>query len=75
MVELGGRVALPGLIEPHMHLWSSVLFDTWADCSPLANATFDAVVDRIRQAAVSAPAGGWVTGNCSIPRCSPGSRD
>ena len=27
ILELGDRVALPGLVEPHMHLWSTVLFD------------------------------------------------
>ena len=32
MVKLGDQVAVPGLIEPHMHLWSTVIFNSWLDC-------------------------------------------
>ena len=39
ILELGDQVALPGLVEPHMHVWSTVLFDAWIDCSPIANPT------------------------------------
>ena len=67
VLELGDRVAVPGLIEPHMHLWSTVLFDGWTDCSPFTNATFDAVVDRLRRAAAAAPPGQWVTGKLFDP--------
>lgn len=67
VLELGDRVAMPGLIEPHMHLWSTVLFDSWTDCSPFTNATFDAVVDRLRQAAATVPPGQWVTGKLFDP--------
>jgi hypothetical protein len=72
IVELGGQVALPGLIEPHMHLWGTVIFDSWLDCSPLANPAFDAVVERLRHAAASACPGQWVTGKLFDPSLYPG---
>jgi predicted amidohydrolase YtcJ len=72
IVELGGQVALPGLIEPHMHLWGTVIFDSWLDCSPLANPAFDAVVERLRHEAASACPGQWVTGKLFDPSLYPG---
>ena len=72
IVELGDQVALPGLIEPHMHLWGTVIFDSWLDCSPLANPAFDAVVARVRHAAASACPGQWVTGKLFDPSLYPG---
>jgi len=72
IVELGDQVALPGLIEPHMHLWGTVIFDSWLDCSPLANPVFDAVVERLRHAAASARPGRWVTGKLFDPSLYPG---
>ncbi len=47
ILELGDRMALPGLMDPHMHLWATVLFDAWIDCSPFLNPTFEAVVERL----------------------------
>jgi predicted amidohydrolase YtcJ len=72
ILELGDRVALPGLVEPHMHLWSTVVFDRWLDCSPLANPTFGSVVERLRWAAAEAPPGAWVTGKLLDPSLYPG---
>lgn len=72
IVELGDQVALPGLVEPHMHLWSTVIFDSWLDCSPPANPVFDAVVERLRHAAASACPGQWVTGKLFDPSLYPG---
>ena len=72
IAELGDQVALPGLVEPHMHLWSTVIFDPWLDCSPLANPAFDTVVGRLRHAAASAGPGQWVTGKLFDPSLYPG---
>ncbi len=71
-VELGDGVARPGLVEPHMHLWSTVLFDSWPDCSPPANPTFDAVVERLRAVAAATRPGEWVTGKLFDPSLYPG---
>jgi predicted amidohydrolase YtcJ len=75
VLELGDQVALPGLVEPHMHLWTTVVFDAWTDCSPFANATFDAVVERLGQAAAAAAPGEWVTGKSFDPSLFPGEPD
>jgi len=75
ILELGDRVALPGLIEPHMHLWSTVLFNAWTDCSPFANPTFESVVERLGQAAAAAQPGQWVTGKLFDPSLYPGEPD
>jgi predicted amidohydrolase YtcJ len=75
ILELGDRVALPGLVEPHMHLWSTVLFDAWIDCSPFANPTFEAVAERLGQAAAAAAPGEWVLGKSFDPSLYPGEPD
>lgn len=75
ILELGDQVALPGLVEPHMHLWTTVVFDAWTDCSPFANSTFDAVVERLRRAAAAAAPGEWVTGKLFDPSLYPGEPD
>ena len=33
VVDSGDGTIIPGLIEPHMHLWSTGLFYDWEDCS------------------------------------------
>jgi len=70
--KLGAQVALPGLIEPHMHLWSTVIFDSWLDCSPPVNPVFGTVVERLRHAARTACPGQWVTGKLFDPSLYPG---
>ena len=72
MVKLGDQVAVPGLIEPHMQLWSTVIYNSWLDCSPLANPDFGTVVERLRRAARTARPGQWVTGKLFDPSLYPG---
>ncbi len=72
LVESGDGVVIPGLIEPHMHLWSTGLFYGWVDCSHSANARFDDVVARLADAAAKAPAGEWVCGELFDPSLFPG---
>lgn len=67
VLELGGRVAMPGLVEPHMHLWSTVMFHDWTDCSSFANPRLDAVLDTLRRAAAAARPGQWITGKLFDP--------
>jgi predicted amidohydrolase YtcJ len=59
---------IPGLIEPHMHIWTSLLNLTWTDVSHDACATFDDVVSTIKETARKTPAGS------SIPACMQGSQ-
>ena len=75
VVELGDRVAYPGFIEPHMHLWATALFDSFIDCSAYTCATFDQVVERLTAGAGRAAPGAWVTGRSFDPSLYPGEPD
>jgi hypothetical protein len=72
IVDAGDGFVVPGLIEPHMHLWSTVLADSWLNCSALENPTFDDVVKRLKAAADAKPANGWVQGQLFDPSLYPG---
>ena len=75
LLELGDRVAMPGMVEPHMHLWTSVLFDAAVDCSPFTNRTLDDVVARLRAAAARLAPGEWLIGQLFDPSLFPGQPD
>ncbi len=60
-------VVIPGLIEPHMHIWTSLLNLTWTDVSHEACATFDDVVKTIKDAAAKAADGEYVLGKLFDP--------
>jgi predicted amidohydrolase YtcJ len=60
-VDLEGRTALPGFVEPHVHIaFSALAQHAWLDVSPLATATKEQALAVIEQAARTAPAGQWV---------------
>lgn len=63
---------IPGLIEPHMHIWTSLLNLTWTDISHDACATFDDVVASLKGAAAKTPAGQYVLGKLFDPSLYPG---
>ena len=65
-------IVIPGLIEPHMHLWTSLLNLTWTDLSHEACPTFDSVVAAVKEAAAKAGAGNFVTGKLFDPSLYPG---
>lgn len=65
-------IVIPGLIEPHMHLWSTGLFVGWEDCSHESNPTFDDVVATMKAAAAKAKPGEWICGQLFDPSLYPG---
>jgi hypothetical protein len=65
-------VVIPGLIEPHMHIWTSLLNLDWTDLSHDACPTFDDVVARVRDAAGRAGPGQMVLGKLFDPSLYPG---
>ncbi|HTY29056.1 MAG TPA: amidohydrolase [Mycobacterium sp.] len=65
-------VVLPGLIEPHMHIWTSLLNLTWTDLSAEACPKFDDVIAALKSAAAQTPKGGWVRGKLFDPSLYPG---
>lgn len=65
-------VVIPGLIEPHMHIWTSLINLTWTDLSHEACPTFDAAVAAIKSAAAATPKGQYVLGKLFDPSLYPG---
>jgi len=58
VVDLGGRTAMPGLIDAHAHLELSALAEqAWVD---VRTAPVDATVERVVQRAAETDMGGWV---------------
>jgi predicted amidohydrolase YtcJ len=72
IVDAGDGVVIPGLIEPHMHLWSTMLADSWENCSALENATFEEVIARLKSVAARTGAGEWIQGQLFDPSLYPG---
>lgn len=68
-------VVIPGLIEPHMHIWTSLLNLTWTDVSHEVCATFDDVVATLKATAAQTPAGEYVLGKLFDPSLFPGEPD
>lgn len=65
-------VVIPGLIEPHAHIWASLLTLNWADVSPVTCPTFDAAVAAVKYAAAASPAGRYVLAKMFDPSRYPG---
>ena len=65
-------VVIPGLIEPHMHIWTSLLNLDWTDLSHAACPTFDDVVAAVRQGAAQASPGEPLLGKLFDPSLYPG---
>lgn len=55
-IKPGGFV-LPGLIDPHMHIWTSLLNYPYVDLTHETHPTLDDVTDAIKAAAAKAPNG------------------
>ncbi|MFA7266799.1 MAG: amidohydrolase, partial [Candidatus Nanopelagicales bacterium] len=59
-------------VEPHMHLWSTVLADSWLNCSAIENPTFNDVVAKLKAEAANTAAGDWIQGQLFDPSLYPG---
>ncbi|SKA80531.1 hypothetical protein SAMN06295879_0210 [Agreia bicolorata] len=53
-------IVIPGLVEPHAHVWISLLTLDWVDVSHVACPTFDDVVATLKDAAARVPEGQFV---------------
>jgi predicted amidohydrolase YtcJ len=71
VLALGDDVVLPGFVEPHMHLWTTALFDAFLDCSPLTHDSHLDVFALLAEAGSTTPAGGWVRGQLWDPSLFP----
>ena len=74
-VEVGDRVVVPGFVEPHMHLWSTVLVDPYINCSAIENSSFDEVIERLKAGLQGLGEGEWLRGQLYDPSLFPGEPD
>ena len=65
-------VVLPGFVDPHMHIWTSLLNLTWSELSHARYPKFDDVVDAIAAEAKQSAPGTWVLGKNFDPSLYPG---
>lgn len=65
-------VVIPGLIEPHAHVWVSLLTLDWVDVSHDTCPAFDDVVVAVKHAATTTPAGQYVLAKLFDPSLYPG---
>ncbi len=65
-------IVIPGLIEPHAHVWVSLLTLDWLDVSHVACPTFDDVVAALKHAAAATPPGQYVLAKLFDPSLYPG---
>ncbi len=59
VVDVGGRLVLPGFVDAHHHLSVEALHPIWVDLTGATDA--ETIVDRLRRAAES-PGTGWIRG-------------
>jgi predicted amidohydrolase YtcJ len=60
IVDLDGRVVLPGFVEPHMHFALMAGLGHWPDIGPFRYETAEGALAALRRIAQDTPAGEWV---------------
>lgn len=65
-------VVIPGLIEPHAHIWVSLMTLDWTDVSHVACPRFDDVVATLKTAAATTAPGQYVLAKLFDPSLYPG---
>ena len=60
IVDLDGRLAMPGLNDAHLHLISLGMVMDWVDAKPTTVPTLDGLLDAIRQRAAESAPGQWI---------------
>lgn len=60
VIDCGGRVVMPGVVDAHMHLLSYAAALVSVDCSPGAVRSISEIQTVVRQRAAALPAGTWI---------------
>jgi len=64
IIDLAGRVVLPGFVEPHAHPVAGAMLESVTTYVGIARfTTTEQVLDELRSIAASTPAGEWVMGS------------
>jgi predicted amidohydrolase YtcJ len=71
IIDFGDATVLPGFVDPHMHSNFSGL-RPWLDVGPFTTRDMDAARSKIKLAADSTAAGGWVQAKMLDPSIMPG---
>lgn len=72
LIDGGGRVVLPGFIEPHMHFFIIAILEKMANVGAMVCADAEAVIDRVGELAQAAKPGEWVLARQFDPSLQPG---
>ena len=59
VVDLQGRILMPGLIDPHMHFVFTA-FEDWIDVSPITTPDYATVWSKLQKGVADAKPGEWV---------------
>ncbi len=62
VVDFGDQVVVPGFVDPHAHPLMLGQMMTWVDCGPDQAGSIPEIVELLRQAAATAPAGQPIRG-------------
>jgi predicted amidohydrolase YtcJ len=60
IVDLDGRVVLPGFIEPHVHFALLAAFGDWPDIGPFRHDSAAGALEALRAVAAQTPKGQWI---------------
>jgi hypothetical protein len=61
-LDCGGATVLPGLVDPHLHLFALAAHDAHLDCAAAGVRTVDDLLAAVRADAERLPPGAWVRG-------------
>ena len=63
VIDLGGRFACPGFVDPHNHFGMTALAPVEVDCRTPPLTTIRQIVERVRTTATGLPRGAWLRGH------------